>query len=136
YDHAFVAEAGDLFERDIVNVQFRPFEAEAAGTGLEPFREWMERQGNEPTELAMVGWINASLAFDSLLAAGPEFDRESVTAAANSFTEYTADGILHPIDWTSGHVPYTASEPKEEARNCAAYVRIEDGEFVPVAPPD
>lgn len=134
YDQNFIAEGGDLFEGDVVNVQFRPFESDAAGTGLELFLEWMDEQGSEPTELAMVGWINASLAFDSLLAAGPEFDQESVTAAANSFTEYSADGILQPIDWTRAHTPYTADDPKEDGPSCAAYVRVEGGEFVTVAP--
>ena len=39
------------------------------------FHEWMDETGGELTELAMVGWINADLAFQGLLAAGPEFDR-------------------------------------------------------------
>jgi len=136
YNQEFVAEAGDLFEGDFVSVQFRPFEAEAEGTALADFLEWMEAQGSEPTELAMVGWINASLAFEGLLAAGPEFDREAVTDATNSLTEFTAGGLLEPIDWTQAHTPYTQDTREvDTGKECGILVRVEDGEFVTVAPP-
>jgi hypothetical protein len=137
YNQQFVSEAGDLFEGDVVAVQFLPFEAEASGTALEDFRTWMERQGNEPTELAMVGWINASLAFEGLLAAGPEFDRDAVTAATNSLTEFDAGGLIPPVDWQRAHTPYTEDTRDEvSGEQCTALVRVENGEFVTMAPPD
>lgn len=135
YNQQFVAEAGDLFEGDVVSVQFRPFEADSEGTALGDFLEWMDEQGSEPTELAMVGWINASLAFDGLLAAGPEFDRASVTAATNALTAFDAGGLIEPIDWTQAHTPYTqATREVDESGECAALVRVEDGAFVTMAP--
>ena len=79
YNQDFIAEAGDLFEGDYVIALFRPFEADNAGTAVETFETWMEKQRERPSELAMVGWINATLAYDGLLAAGPEFDRDKVT---------------------------------------------------------
>jgi hypothetical protein len=137
YNEAFVAEAGDLFEGDFVTVQFRPFEAEAAGTALEDFEEWMAEEGNEPSELAMVGWINATLAYESLLAAGPEFSRESVVAAANAMTAFDAGNLLVPIDWTVAHTPYSAGDAADvEEGECQALVRVEDGEFVTVSSPE
>lgn len=136
YDQAFISEAGDLFEGDVVSTQFRPLEANAEGTALADFKEWMEQQGSDLTELAMVGWLNASLAFDGLLAAGPEFDRESVTAATNSFTDYTAGGLLTPIDWTVAHTPYTAAEPLPDRPECTTLVKVVDGEFVPYGSAD
>lgn len=136
YNQQFVAEAGALFEGDIVGVGFLPFEADAQGTALTDFQRWMDEQGSEPTELAMVGWINASLAFDGLLAAGPAFDREKVTAATNAMTDYDAGGLLEPIDWTQAHTPYTqATRDVDTSPECGALVRIEGGEFVTVAPP-
>ncbi len=137
YNQQFVAEAGDLFEGDIVSVQFLPFEAEAEDTELGDFLEWMEKQGSEPSELAMVGWINASLAFEGLLAAGPEFDRDKVTAATNALTDFDAGGLIEPTDWTQAHTPYTqATRDVDTGRECAALVRVEGGAFVTVAPPD
>jgi hypothetical protein len=137
YDQRFVEEAGTLFEGDVVGVQFRPFESEVEGTALADFEQWMEEQGSEPTELAMVGWINASTAFEGLLAAGPEFDREAVTAATNALTEFTAGGLLEPVDWTAAHTPYGQEDNAAEAENeCAAFVKVEEGQFVTLAPPE
>ncbi len=136
YDQAFIAENAELFEGDFVDVQFRPLEAEAGGSSLTEFEEWMAETGAEPTELAMVGWINASMAFDGLLAAGPEFDRESVLAANNSFTEYTVGGLTVPVNWPDAHTPYTVDDPPPpDEPDCSAVVRVQDGELVTVADP-
>ena len=137
YNQAFVAENADLFEGDYVSVQFRPFEADAEGTALEDFLHWMEETGAEPSELAMAGWLNATLAFDGLLAAGPEFDRDKVTAATNAITDFTAGGLIETVDWTQAHTPYTNdTRPDDEGEECAAVVRVVDGAFEVVAEPD
>jgi hypothetical protein len=137
YNQSFVAEAGDLFEGDYVGVQFLPFEADTSGTALGDFLEWMDELGNEPSELAMVGWINATLAFDGLLAAGPEFDRAKVTAATNAMTAFDAGGLIEPIDWTVAHQPYTQdTRDVDSSDECTSLVRVEGGEFVTVASPE
>ena len=137
YNQAFVAENADLFEGDYVSAWFRPFEADAEGTALEDYLEWMEETGAEPTELAMHGWINATLAFDGLLAAGPEFDRDKVVAATNAMTDFTADGLVETVDWTQAHTPFTNdTRPDGTAQECAAIVQVVDGAFETVAPPD
>jgi ABC-type branched-subunit amino acid transport system substrate-binding protein len=134
YNQQFVREAGDLFEGDIVAAQFLPFEAERT-EALDAFLNAMEENGDEPTELAMVGWINADAAFTSLLAAGPEFDRESVISAMNSITDYDAGGLIVPIDWTRQHTPPEGPTNGYE-RECAAMVQVVDGRFETLAPPE
>ncbi|HEY8524729.1 MAG TPA: ABC transporter substrate-binding protein [Acidimicrobiales bacterium] len=134
YDQRFIRESGDLFEGDIVLAQFLPFEAERT-EALDAFLAQMEENGEEPSELAMVGWINADAAFTGLLAAGPEFDRESVIAGLNSITDYDAGGLINPIDWTTQHTP-PEGPTNGYARECAALVEVVDGEFRTVAPPD
>jgi hypothetical protein len=138
YNQAFVADAGALFEDDFISVQFLPFEADTTGTSMGDFLEWMDETGSEPTELAMVGWINATLAFDGLLAAGPEFDRDAVTAATNAMTDFTAGGLIEPIDWTTAHTPFTQATRADEdsGTECTSLVRVEGGELVTVAPPE
>ena len=137
YNQAFVTEAGDLFEGDYVSVQFLPFEADSEGTALEDYFEWMEETGSEPTELSMAGWINATLAFEGLLAAGPEFDREKVTAATNGITDFTAGGLTEPTDWTTAHTPYTNdTRPDTDDPECSAVVQVVDGVFETVNPPE
>jgi len=138
YDQGFIAESDGLFEGDIVSVQYRPLESTATGSGLAEFNKWMAQQNSAPTELAMVGWINAATAFDSLLAAGPDFDRASVIAAMNAITDYSADGLLEPVDWTTAHTPYTVDQQLERdgSEVCGAYVKIVGGKFEPVAGAD
>jgi hypothetical protein len=133
YNQQFVADAGGVFEGDIVSVQFTPFES---GTpAVELFLQWMEETGGEVSELAMVGWINADLAFEGLLAAGPEFDRAAVVDATNRMTAYSAGGLLNPVDWTRQHAPAVEGDPSTDyEKECAALVRVVDGAFETVAP--
>jgi hypothetical protein len=137
YNIDFVREAGGLFEGDFVTTQFRPFEASGEGNALADFNEWMEAEGNDITELAMAGWVSASIAFDGLLAAGPEFDRQSVVDATNALTGYTAGGIIEPVDWADAHTPYTQdTRDVDPGGECAAIVQIVDDEFVTVEAPE
>lgn len=131
YDAAFVAEAGDLFEGDIVSVGFRPFEADPGDSQLGDFLEWMEETGSEVSELAMVGWINADTAYQGIVAAGDGFDRASVIEATNEMTEYTAGGLVVPIDWSRQHEAPTEDDPATNgyAQECNAYVEVVDGAF-------
>jgi hypothetical protein len=137
YNQDFVTEAGDLFEGDYVSVGFRPFEAESTGSGLADYLEWMEKTGSELSEMAMLGWINADTAYQGLVAAGPNFDRAKVTAATNTFTDYTADGLINPVDWTRQHVLPTQEDPKTNGyvKECTAYVQITAGKFTVVGDP-
>jgi hypothetical protein len=137
YDQRFVQENADLFEGDYVTVQFLPFEADSEGTQLADFQEWMDQTGGEQSEQSMVGWINADLAFQGLLAAGPEFDRDKVVAATNQMTDYDAGGLINPIDWTRQHAAPLDGDPSTlPAEECAPLVQIHDGAFQTVGPPD
>jgi hypothetical protein len=137
YDAAFVQEAGDLFEGDLVSVGFRPFEADAGDSQLSDFEEWMDETGGDVSEIAMIGWINADLAYQGLVAAGPEFDRASVIAATNEMTDYTAGGLVPAIDWSRQHEPPTEDDPGTHgpAQICNSLVRISGGEFELVGDP-
>ena len=131
YNQTFVREAGGIFDGDIVSVGFLPFEAESDNELQAKFLEYMEKQGEEPSELAIVGFINADTAFTGLLEAGPEFDRQAVIDALNSLTDYTAGGLVAPIDWTKAHTPPTPESQNDQT--CSAPVRVVDGEFEPYA---
>jgi hypothetical protein len=133
YNQDFVAENADIFEGDWVLPQFVPFEYDTGLEAQQEFLAWMDATGSELSELAMIGWINADQAFKALLAAGPEFDRQAVIDAANEMTEFSAGGLINPIDWTRQHNPPTEGDPANDyAQECVAVVRIEGGVFVPV----
>jgi ABC-type branched-subunit amino acid transport system substrate-binding protein len=124
YDHDFLAEFGDLFEGSFVRTDFVQWEVDDRPPGLESYLEWIERQGAEPSENSIVGWLNADLFVTGLREAGPDFDREAVIQAINGLTDYTAGGLLHGVDWTIRH-----SQPP--ARYCQFVSTIEDSAFVP-----
>lgn len=131
YDQKAVAATDGLFDGDLVQVQFRPLESATEQSALNDFRVWMAKQHSPETELAMTGWINASLAYDGLLAAGPNFDRAKVIAATNAMTAWTADGLVPPVDWTTAHVPYTnATRAGKNDSECSAIVKVVHGKFV------
>ncbi|MBL8776833.1 MAG: ABC transporter substrate-binding protein [Acidimicrobiales bacterium] len=131
YDQAFVAEADPLFEGDLIGAQFRPFEAESAGSNLDLYHEWMAETGAEESELAMVGWINADEAVTGLELAGADFSRESVIDALNEVTDYTAGGLVPDIDWTRQHSAPTQDDLATHgpALDCLAFVKVVDAEF-------
>ncbi len=134
YNQAFVKAAGDIFEGDYVSAQFLPFEADSGNKLQEAFKKQMSANGKELSELAMVGFINADEAFSALLAAGPDFDRQKAIDAFNQVTDYSAGGLLQPVDWTRAHTPPTPGEPAE-GLSCFAPVQVVNGEFQTVADP-
>lgn len=133
YDQQFVAGVDGLFDGDYVSTAFPPFEYDTGLEQQEKFLEYMELGGNEPSELAMIGWINAHQAFEGLLLAGPEFDREKVTEARNAITEDSAGGLINPIDWTRQHNPPAEDDNTNDYLNeCVSGVRIVNGVFEPI----
>ncbi|CAO5165194.1 Leucine-binding protein domain-containing protein [Frankia sp. AiPs1] len=131
YDQKFVQEAGDLFEGDIVLVSFRPFEADPGDSALADFRKWMDRTGAKISEVAMIGWIDADIAYQGILAAGPSFTRQSVTDATNKIRNFTAGGLVPPIDWTRMHESATQDDPTSHgaAQECFSFVQVKQGKF-------
>jgi hypothetical protein len=92
----------------------------------------MGKTNAKVVELAMDGWITADTAYQGLKAAGQNFDRAKVVAASNkTLTNYTADGLLPPIDWSRQHHPLTEDAlatggPKYD---CTALVKVHNGAF-------
>ncbi len=138
YDQTFVTQANGLFDGDYVQVQFRPFEADSAGSNLDTYKEWMEKNNSPLTEIAMVGWINADLAYTGLAAAGADLSRQGVVDATNKITDYTASGLVSAIDWTRQHEAPTQDDPGTNgpAQDCTAFVKVENGQFVVVGDPE
>jgi ABC-type branched-subunit amino acid transport system substrate-binding protein len=136
YDQAFVKAAGDLFEGDLVEAGFRPFEADPGDSSLATYKEWMAKANKPLSEIAMVGWINADEAFQGLRAAGPNFTRQSVVDATNKMTNYTANGLIQPIDWSRQHVAPTEADPATHGPkyDCMSLVKVDSsGTFQMVA---
>ncbi len=128
YNHEFVAANADLFEGDLVFTQFVPFEAEIDSDLQRRFFEYTE--GVELEEQTMIGWLNAHMFYEGLLAAGPGFDRASLVDALRGFDDYSHDGLTNPVDW-SRQSPLPRDNPDADYEyRCLSGVRVVDGAFV------
>ena len=127
YNHDFVAANADLFEGDLVFTQFVPFEANIQSRTQEAFFQYTE--GIKLEEQTMVGWLNAHLFYEGLLAAGPEFDRASLVDAVRTFDDYSHDGLTNPVDW-SRQIPLPNNDPSADYQyRCLTGVQIVNGAF-------
>jgi len=128
YDHDFLEEYGDLFEGSFVRTDFAQWELPESEQpeGLQQYLEWMAERDVAPSENSASGWLNAALFVEGLRQAGPNFTRQSVIDAINQLTDWTADGMIPGVDWTTAHTERTSL-----TENCQFLSRIEGSEFVP-----
>jgi branched-chain amino acid transport system substrate-binding protein len=125
YDQDLLTEYGDLFQGSYVVTSFAPLELKKnKPQGLKDFETWMGKAGSEISENSMVGWINAAQFVQGLREAGPDFSRQKVIDAINKETDFTADGLLSGVDWTTAHT-------QRGNDICTSIVKIEDSQFVP-----
>ncbi|MER3452889.1 MAG: branched-chain amino acid ABC transporter substrate-binding protein [Acidimicrobiia bacterium] len=134
YNHAFVKANARIFEGDIVSIGsgFTAFEAKVDSEGQRRFLEWTDKLGKKREELTMVGWMNADLAFQGLLAAGPKFSRTGVIDAIRTrITHWTAGGLTPPVDWTKQlELPTPGKRGWEGPLECFNAVKVVNGAFV------
>lgn len=126
YDHDFVAKNGGFFEGSIVQVQEAPLETKPAFPALRDFMTWMDKGGYKKTENAEIGWVNAAEFVHGLRLAGPDFTRQKLIDALNKLTDYDADGMIPPVNWTQQHTN------KHYPLSCQALVQIKNSQFVPI----
>lgn len=138
YSQEALQAANGLFDGDSVRSLFRPFEADPGKSQMNQYHEWMKKTGKKESEHSVSGWINADLAYQGLVAAGPQFDRQKVVDATNTLTAFTAGGLIQPIDWTRQHLPPTEDDPKTHGPKyeCLSGVEVDtSGKFVLLGDP-
>ena len=123
YEHETVKENQQFLNGLYVATGFAPLETKPAPQGVKDFKKWMKKTGGHQTENAVFGWINAAQFVQGLKDAGPDFTRQKVIDAVNAETNFTADGLLPPVDWTTAH---------EDDQDCMALMKIVNGKFKPV----
>jgi ABC-type branched-subunit amino acid transport system substrate-binding protein len=74
--------------------------------------------------LAMHGWESAALLVTGIKAAGKKFTQASLVEATNRLTEFTAGGIIAPMNWTETH-------SKVVAPFCSAFVEVQGHNYEP-----
>jgi branched-chain amino acid transport system substrate-binding protein len=132
YDRPTLQQYGSLLNGVVVEVQHVPFEAATAFPGVYPGMETylQEMQRYEPSatynEVALDGWINAAQFVAGLRAVGRNLTQKKLVDAINSETDFTAGGLMPPVNWTDGNNHVRSVPPY-----CAAWVMAENGRFVP-----
>jgi ABC-type branched-subunit amino acid transport system substrate-binding protein len=131
YDYQLVAENAELLEGSIVIPQFTALEHEPQIPAWEDFSEWIGKLDKRVVETTIVGWILAHEFVTGLKLVGPDFDQEKLVGALNTLTDYDADGMIAPIDWTKAHIDPVKNEDARGDLECANFVEVKGGEFVP-----
>ena len=109
-DAQFVSDNAALLEGDILGVPYRPLEADPGDSGVQTMIDAFAASGAQLTDYAIQGYLGAQLAVAGILAAGPQFDRETVVAATNAITDWTASGMVPTVDWSTAHTAPTEGE--------------------------
>jgi ABC-type branched-subunit amino acid transport system substrate-binding protein len=74
-------------------------------------------------QTAMLGWQAAVLFVDGVKAVGSNLTQQALIDATNKMTDFTANGLIAPVDWTTGHT--TAKPPY-----CSVFIQVEGKSFV------
>jgi len=131
YDQDFVAKNADLLNGSIVVPQFTAFEQTPQIQEIKDLFKWSDKIGVKVKELTAVGWQVASQLYTGLVGAGPHFTQAKVVSYLNTLTHYTDNGFLAPLNWTTGHIDPVAHPEVRGKEECANYVKIINGKFVP-----
>ena len=126
YAQDVLDDLGDQLDGFYFGSDFVPFEEPNPPEGMQQYLAAMEEIGATPSEQSIAGWTNAALLVAGIEEAGEDFTQESVIEAINELTDFTADGIRSPQDWTKLHAA------DEAAPGCTAIIQVQDGAFVPV----
>ena len=127
YDTKTIKELGSDLNGFTFPVQFVPFELAAGNPGMTEFVKAMKARKLDPTENLLVGWVGAGLLAEGIKASGKDFTQQSVVDAINKMTDWSANGMIRPVNWQHAHGP---SQPGDIG--CYSYLIAKDGKFVPV----
>jgi ABC-type branched-subunit amino acid transport system substrate-binding protein len=137
YDEQFIQQNAQYLEGDYIITQFLPPEKDANLPELQLFKQWATKSGKTVRELTYEGWIAANMFVHGLKLAGPNFTQQKVIDSLNQDTNFSANGMIVPIDWTKQHndprLPNGEHNPKYDGKwNCQTILQVKGGKLVPV----
>ncbi|MCL6094490.1 MAG: ABC transporter substrate-binding protein [Actinobacteria bacterium] len=104
-----------------------PFEAAAEYPGMAAYINTLHKYfpTARPSEVSLAGWASADLFVQGLRAIGRDVTRTRLISAINNMTDFTANGILPPVNWKYNH-------SGEAGWECNSFLKAVDGHFHPV----
>jgi branched-chain amino acid transport system substrate-binding protein len=130
YDHDFARQNGALFEGNFIEPLYVPWETSPQSPATKAYLAGIKAVTNDPVELTEFGWIDAMQFVDGLKGAGPEFTQQKVIDYLNAQKAYSAQGLIPPIDWSTGHIDPMKHPAVRLAEQCQPVMQIKGGKFV------
>jgi ABC-type branched-subunit amino acid transport system substrate-binding protein len=131
YDADFIAKNAALMEGDVVTLQFVALENQPRIDAVSQLYKYAAEINVPVSELTVYGWINADQFYQGLKGAGAHFSQAAVVNALNRMTDFTANGFVPPIDWTTGHIDPQKHPEALSKLDCSNAVIVKSGKFVP-----
>ncbi len=133
YDAQFMKDNAAIMEGNFVEPLYVPFEKTPLPPLEQEFLTQIHKENKPIYELTTTGWIMADMFVTGLKLAGPNFSQQKVIDALNRVTNYTASGMIVPIDWTRQHYSTDGGKFQFSSKyECTTVVRVHAGAFVPV----
>jgi ABC-type branched-subunit amino acid transport system substrate-binding protein len=129
-DASVVKKYSSLLQGVYFNVQNVPETAAAeypgSYPGLETYLRAMDRYspGYAGNAVSLDGWESAALMVAGIRAAGTHLTQASVVAATNRLSDFTAGGLMEPVDWETAHAVATKV-------SCSAFEEVKGARVVP-----
>jgi branched-chain amino acid transport system substrate-binding protein len=131
FEDEFIEANADVLEGSIQGTRLRPaFASDSKGSKL--FEEWIAKRDPEKINATTrQGWVAADLMVQGLRAIGGPFDQAKLIEATNKLENWTADGMIAPIDIGRQHVGPTPTDSVTNGDDplCFAYTQIKDGKL-------
>ncbi len=127
-DQPVVDQYSSLMQGVFFDLQHVPFSASMNKyPGLRTYVGAMKKYAPSEVydEVAIQGWQSAALLVAGIKAAGNDLTQANVVKATNGLTDFTADGLSTPVNWSNAHT--SAKGPF-----CAAYVEVKGKKLVSV----
>ena len=132
YDPEFISKNASVMEGDIVSPVFTALENTPQIPEIQKLYKYAAQTGVQVHELTAVGWQIAAEFYAGLAAAGPNFSQAKVVAALNAMTNFSDNGFMQPVNWTTGHIDPEKDPSALPPNECGNSVKVESGKFVPV----
>jgi ABC-type branched-subunit amino acid transport system substrate-binding protein len=133
YEHDLLGTDGALLDGDYVWVQYPAWESQPQSPATQQFLTNIKQVTNDPSEISELGWIAATELVDALKGAGPQFTQQKVIDWMNAQTAYSAGGLIHTVNWSTGHMDPQRNPQVRRPLECQSVVRIEHSKFVAVS---
>jgi ABC-type branched-subunit amino acid transport system substrate-binding protein len=125
YDQKFLARFGDKLTDLHLAVYEQAFEDPNPTKGMALFKQEIAKTGGQLDEITLTGWVAADLFVTGLRKVGKNLTRQKLIDALNKLRNFSAGGIIPPVDWTKAH------KDDPTSTNCRSFITVKDGKFAP-----